>query len=146
MRQTCLWSCRIVAVTETLSKEEFAFRLEREYKRKKAAEGGEGRVYGFRTMAKNIVARLNPPKAVDREKAAESWRRQIQHFLKARHAASPEVRRALAEELGCDPQVFGVSQDDDPRPDDELLERVRALRRDVERRFDKFEQMVTQPR
>lgn len=129
-----------MATIQTLSKEEFAFRLTREFMRKKAEVEAAGGIYGLRTMARNLARR---PESGDG--TTDTWRRQIQRYMRANHLPRIAIRLLLAEELGCDPEMFGAeiadpgseaSEDDDDDPRDldlYLLDQVRTMRRSLER-------------
>lgn len=96
------------------SKEKLALDFQREFKRRKAEyEAAKGEPYGFRTAARNIVARHPSPAAEgDTEQAArqaDSWRKQLQRCWWGKFMPAEQTRLMIAEELGCDPEVFGVT-------------------------------------
>lgn len=135
-----------MATIQTLSKEEFAFRLTREFTRKKAEVETDGGIYGLRTMARNLARRSGGDGiGSDEKKIVDTWRRQLQRYMKADHLPRIAIRLLLAQELGCEPEMFGAETDDDPadaasEEDDDprdldayLLDQVRTMRRSLER-------------
>lgn len=133
-----------MATIQTLSKEEFAFRLTREFTRKKSEVETDGGIYGLRTMARNL-ARRSSGEGNDEKKIVDTWRRQLQRYMKADHLPRITIRLLLAQELGCEPEILGAEsddgaaeaaneEDDDPRDlDAYLLDQVRTMRRSLER-------------
>lgn len=103
------------------SKEKFALDFQREFKRKKAEhESATSEPYGFRTAAKHIAAAHPTPAALkDKAQAArqvDSYRKQLQRCWWGRFMPTEQTRVIIAEELGCDPSVFGVEAKDKPTP------------------------------
>lgn len=133
----------MVSISPPLSKEEVAFRINREWQRKKHAVATPESPYGLRTIARHLAHRYDVPQGIDATTAVKSRLRQLQRYVNATHMPSADYLVKLAGEFGCKPDALGVLEESDDPPsvepdaarvmDRDLLAEVRALKRNVAR-------------